>query len=82
MNLAYDVHDFSAIQERYHILDQSLRCLALGSQPCRTVLGAGYEKKCWFQSLYHETYLFNTRYHRQLVAFENIHALLCHTQMQ
>jgi len=34
MNLAYDVHDFSAIQERYHILDQRLRRLALGSQPC------------------------------------------------
>ena len=29
-----------------------------------------------------ETYLLNTGYHRQLVTFENIHALLRHIQMQ
>lgn len=43
--LAYNEHNLPAVQERYHIFDQSLRCFALRGYPRRTVLGVGHEER-------------------------------------
>lgn len=33
-----DIHDIAAVKERDHLLNQVLRCLALGREPCSAIL--------------------------------------------